>query len=473
MSTNLNFFKKLSLLSFTLSLVFLFSAKAQSPHNSLSTGHLLDAADEYWPAITVDTTKQNFFQHLKHMPVNEANGFVSIGGSLREGYEIFDNYLWGVDKRDTDGYLLHRLLLHTDFRWNSSLRIFNEIENSLVIGRNGGPRPVQDENKLAINQIFAEYSAKPSKNTGIKIRLGKQALSYGIGTLLDVRDANVRLSFAGGKLIINHNKTRVDAFLMKAIKNNQGILDDEVNHSQKIAGVWMTRPISKGFLNKIDAYYIHISRKDSYYEQTKGDESRSTLGASIWSSFENVSGYTEADFQWGYFNNKNIMAWKVVQAVFYKAESIKFKPIISVHFAVSSGDQNREDGKVQTFNPLYPKAIFYGYIDNVGSSNIMVIHEKLETTLSPKLKLTLGYYNYWRESSNDGVYFANGSLLFSTSNKEKKLAEMYDLNLSFAANDKISVQLISSYAKRAGFLKLHPLSTGNIFCIGIKTNIFF
>jgi len=472
MPTIANFPRKLPLLSLMLSLMFHFSVGAQISQDSLSTGHLLDAAEEYWPA-RADTIKQNFFQQIKHMPVNDAKGFVSIGGSLREGYEIFDNYLWGVDKRDDDGYLLHRLLLHTDFRWNSSFRIFSEIENSLVIGRNGGPRPVQDENKLAINQVFAEYSAKPSKNTGIKIRLGKQALSYGIGTLLDVRDANVRLSFAGGKLIINHNKTRVDAFFMKAIKNNQGFLDDEVNHSQKIAGVWMTRPMSKGFLNKIDAYYIHTSRKDSYFEQVKGNESRNTVGASIWSSFENVSGYTEADFQWGRFNNKHIVAWKVVQAVFYKAESIKFKPVISVHFAVSSGDQNPEDGKVQTFSPLYPKAIFYGYIDNAGSSNIMVIHEKLETTLTPKLKLTLGYYNYWRESNSDGVYFANGSLLFSSSNREKKLAEMYDLNLSFTANDHFSVQLISSHARRAGFLKLHPVSTGNISYTGIRTNIFF
>lgn len=467
------FFRNVFLLSLSLIVTCSFSLNAQILRDSLATGHLLDAAEEYWPKSTDTLPERDFSRDIKHLPINNSKGFISIGGSVREGFELFNNYLWGMDKRDNDGYLLHRLLLHGDFRLTQKIRFFTELENSLVIGRNGGPRPIQDENKFAVNQAFAEYSMKALGSSTIKLRLGKQALSYGIGSLLDVRDANVRLSFVGGKVIINHKNVRVDAFAMKAIKNNQGYFDDEVNKLQKIAGVWIAQPIQKGLLKKIDTYYIYIDREGSLFEKVKGREMRNTIGVNLWSSYENISGYTEADFQWGRFNDKSIIAWKIVQAFFYKMETVKFKPIVSVHFAVSSGDRNPYDSKIQTFNPIYPKAIYYGYIDNAGSANMIVVHEKLETTVTQRLKLTLGYYNFWRKSKNDGLYYANGTLLLPASNHERNLSEMFDLNLSFAVNTNLFFQLISAYARRSKFLKQQTFDTGDISYIGVRSNLFF
>src|SRR6266487_4902528 len=393
--TKIKYFVVTHLLQLILQLTVCFSSYGQISRDSLHTGHLTDAAEEYWPELNDTLHKKHFFQKIKHLSVNEARGFISIGGILREGYEVFDNYLWGIGTQDDNGYLLHRLLLHTDLRWNRSLRFFAEIENSLSIGRNGGPRPIQDENQLALTQAFVEFSVKPLRIASLKLRLGKQALNYGVGSLLDIRDANVRLSFAGGKLIFESNQTKIDVFLMEAIKNNDGIFDDKLNHSQKIAGVWITQNMKK-FFTKVDAYYIFIDRDGSHYNQGYGSESRNTIGADMWFLKGKLSGYTEADFQWGHFNDKSILAWKAVQSLFYKFPNLKLNPVLSINCAISSGDRNPGGDKLQTFNPIYPKAIYYGFVDNVGSANMIVLHEKLETSLNKKFKVTLGHYKFWR-----------------------------------------------------------------------------
>jgi hypothetical protein len=469
--SQLKYFVIRQFFQFIILLTVCFSSFGQTSRDSLHTGHLTDAAEEYWPELN-DTLRNHFFQKIKHLSVSEGRGIISIGGTLREGYEVFDNYLWGIGTQDDNGYLLHRLLLHTDLRWKRSLRFFGEVENSLAIERKGGPRPVQDENQLAVIQAFLELSVRPGTISSLKLRLGKQALNYGVGSLLDIRDANVRLSFAGGKLIFENNQTKIDVFGMEAIKNNNGIFDDELNHSQKIAGIWMTHHI-RTFFTKADAYFIFIDRNGSHYDQRFGNESRNTIGGDIWFLKGNFSGYTEATFQWGHFNDESIVAWKAVQSLFYKFANLKWAPVLSIHCAISSGDQNPGDDQLQTFNPIYPKAIYYGFVDNVGSANMVALHGKLEASISKRFKVTLGYYKFWREWSNDGVYYANGTLLLPKSNAGLHVADMYDVNISYAPSSNITLQFISTYANRSAFLEQQPLTSGDIYYAGIRSNILF
>ena len=77
----------------------IFSTYGQFP-DSVGTGHLLDAAEEYWP-MPGDSLKGNsFIDRIKHTPFNNDKGFNSTGIILRETYEIFHNYLWGIGAQD-------------------------------------------------------------------------------------------------------------------------------------------------------------------------------------------------------------------------------------------------------------------------------------------------------------------------------------------------------------------------------------
>jgi hypothetical protein len=444
------------------------SVRAQTTvRDSLATGYLVDAAEEYWPSAKARLDKQPFLNRLKHLPIRSGNGFLSCGASFRESYENYQEYYWGLGPQDKNGYFLHRVLVHADVYWNQHFRVFGEAESSFITGRNGGGRPVQDVDKLAVNQLFGEAHFTVGYKTQVRLRLGEQALNYGEGTLLDVRDANVRRSFIGGKAIINYKNTRVDAFLMQLISNKEGFFDDQRDASQLIAGAWMTRSYSH-FLKKLDTYYLFINRDLTKFNQGVGAESRHTIGAALHTSGGRWSGYTEADFQLGRFDDEPILAWKGAQAIAYEVRELKFKPIISIQSAISSGDNNPTDNKLQTFNPVYPKAIYYGFIDNVGAANIFLVHPKIEFDFSPKLKVVSGYYRFWRQSSQDGIYAPGGAFLLPSNNAGYLVGDMYDVMLNYYYSPFANVQVVATYFDRGNYLLANPALSKNIYYTGAK-----
>ncbi|MDH7459967.1 alginate export family protein [Chitinophagaceae bacterium 26-R-25] len=460
------FFCVVTCLSAVVSTYGQFSDKAK-------TGYLPDAAEEHWLVINDSVKVTRFIDRIKHLPINHKKGFIGVGINIREGYELFGNYLWGMGPQDNNGYFLHRLLLHSHFSWNEHVRLFAELESSAISGRNGGPRPIQDLNKMAMNQFFGEinFSVSKDKRTMFHFRFGKQSLNYGIGTLLDIRDANVRRSFAGGKLILEKQSLKLDGFFMLPVTVREGAFDDKIDHSQKVAGVWGTKTFYKKTLNRLDLYYIYINRDKTRFGQETGRETRNTIGVATSLRKHNWFSYCEADLQFGKFNGGNIRAWKIAPSVGYQAKSLKLQPVFTVQGAISSGDKDSSDNGLQTFNPLFPKAIYYGYIDNAGSANLIVVHPKIELLFFKRLLVTAGYYRFWRQQSSDGLYAINGSNLLPASNEKKSVGRMWDVLLTYPVKNHVVLQLMGSYYKQGEFLKEQPQLKGDIRYAGIKLTV--
>src|SRR5258706_5040581 len=432
------FYRRITIFLFVSFLVYNKNSQAQIK-DSLKTGYLLDAAEEYWPAHQPGEQK-SFSDKINHIPIRGGKGFISMGGYFREMYEVYDNYLWGRGSQDNDGYFLHRAIVHADFRYNKNIRVFAQAQSSFLSGRNGGARPVQDLNKLAFDQIFGEYSFYSKNKSHYSFRIGKQALHYGVGSLLDVREINVRRSFFGAKFIAEHKNTKVDLFAMELMKTNPGFFDDKIDPSQKIAGIWITQTFPGKFFNRLDAYYIYINRDAVKFAQGIGTESRHTVGAGLNFLKGGWSGVNEVDAQFGKFNGHPIFAWKLVQTLTYQFNNTFLKPALSVQSAMSSGDHNLMDSTLNTFNPIYPKGIYYGYLDNVGSANILIIHGKIEIQPTKKVKLTTDYFTFWRQSIADGLYAANGPFLLSPSSDQRRVGSIMDILVLYTFNSHFSLR---------------------------------
>jgi hypothetical protein len=405
------------------------------------------------------------------MPIRNSKGFVTIGGYFREAYELYDNYLWGRGPQDNNGYFLHRVIVHADLRYNKNIRVFVQAQSSFLSGRNGGPRPVQDLNKLAIDQIFGEYSFHSKTKSLYSFRLGKQALHYGVGSLLDIRETNVRRSFLGVKFIMENKNTKVDLFAMELMKGNPGFFDDKVNQSQKIAGTWITQTFAHKFFNRLDAYYLYTHRDSVKFAQGLGTEGRHTIGTALNFLKHRWSGYTEMSLQFGKFNGYPILAWKLTQALTYQLNNVFLKPAWSVQTAMSSGDHNFQDSTLNTFNPIYPKAIYYGFIDNIGSANLFLIHGKIEIEPLKKLKLTTSYYTFWRQAIVDGLYAPNGTFLLASSSDQRRIGSMIDMVALYTHNAHLSFRCIVSYYKRGPFMKKEPTTPHDIRYLGIISTL--
>lgn len=70
---------------------------------------------------------------------------MTVGGSLRERYEHYSHDNFGTPRSDGDGYLIHRLLLHTDIRKDDDFRIFVELGNTLIADKTNTAPPYEDQ----------------------------------------------------------------------------------------------------------------------------------------------------------------------------------------------------------------------------------------------------------------------------------------------------------------------------------------
>ena len=126
--------------------------------------------------------------------------YVSLGAEICGSYEGYRNYTWGSGPQDGNCCYLKRLIGHADFRFGPSVRVFAEFQSDLEFGRNGGPRLAIDEDRLDVSQLFLEQkSSTYHERATIAVRIGRQDLNYGDGSLISVRDLTSVVLLTGSR----------------------------------------------------------------------------------------------------------------------------------------------------------------------------------------------------------------------------------------------------------------------------------
>src|SRR5216683_5727683 len=99
--------------------------------------------------------RTGFLDSLQFIPLRSEGGnyYLSLGGWIRERGEYVSNPNWSSSPPGNT-YLMQRYFLHMDLHLGERFRFFGELASSLVNGRNGGPRPGLDEEKMYVHQGF-------------------------------------------------------------------------------------------------------------------------------------------------------------------------------------------------------------------------------------------------------------------------------------------------------------------------------
>src|SRR2546422_3722837 len=126
--------------------------------------------DENYAYLRDPAQRSDYLDGIKFIPLNaNADWYLTLGGEVRERYEYFHNSLWGRGPQDTGGYLLERYLVHADAHCGEYFRLFAQFEREAEDGRNGGPRPT-DEDQFDLHQAFLDVNAVKS----VTFRIGRQ-----------------------------------------------------------------------------------------------------------------------------------------------------------------------------------------------------------------------------------------------------------------------------------------------------------
>lgn len=416
----------------------------------------LDRSEEDWRFLRDPSRRGDPWDPVKYIPLGREDVYLTFAGSLRLFYEYYHNYNWGAGSQDENGYYLQRFLGSADLHLGERARVFFELQSGIVLGRNGGPRPSQDKDELDVSQVFAAVTLiQAGGHPKLELKLGRQEINYGEGTLLAIRELNVRRVFDGVKVIGRPGDWRIDVLAFRPTLLKPGTFDDGFDTSQALWGTWATRPMEGwSFLRQLDIYYLGLYRQSARFQQGVAREERHTLGALLHAQAGAFSAFWEADVQFGRFGAGDIRAWKVAQSLSWSFRSRPLRPVVSLLVATASGDKSPAASDLQTFNPLFPRGLYYGYIDSTGSPNATVIHPEVSVTVSPTISVTASHFSFWRTSGADGIYSQPGFFLRSGDEHESLyVGSLQDLAIRWQMDRHIAWEALGTYYEAGAFLR--------------------
>jgi len=383
-----------------------FHAQADDSTSSLNPPPLkIIRYDENYEYLRDPSRRTDYLDAIKFIPLDaNAEWYLTLGGEARDRYESYHNSLWGRGPQDDNGYLLQRYSLHADVHYGDNFRIFTQLGSSLEDNRNGGPRPT-DRDDLDLAQAFFDVRVPFSGGNSLTFRVGRQELSYGSSRLVSVREEpNLRRSFDGAKVILKVSGWQIDAFATKPVRTKPGIFDDDSDPNQDFWGVYAVTPVSWLPGGNADLYYLGLDRKNASFDQGTAYEKRHSIGTRIWGRKTGWDYNFEFVYQFGTFGTGQIQAWTAASDVGRTFESAPLKPRLGFKADITSGDNNRNNPDLQTFNPLFPRGSYFGEPALIGPANHIDVHPQIDLALRKNLALTLDWDWFWRQNIHDGIY---------------------------------------------------------------------
>ncbi|CAO3458289.1 alginate export family protein [Azospirillum largimobile] len=412
--------------------------------------------EDYRYLISPQARSGAAWERFKAIPVT-SDGFASLstGLELRLRGEAVRNSGWGQDDPRNDAYGLWRALPYADLRVGESVRLFGQLIMADAVGKLD-PLAPPDADRIDLMQGFADLNATLGEARGT-LRVGRQMLAYGSERLISIRyGANVPRSFDAVKGVVTAGPWRVDAFLGRPIQPTPELFDDGRDARRTAWALYATRPLDLEWTDSagLDAYYIGYRNRRAGFDAGAARELRHTVGLLAFGKAAGWDWNWEAMGQFGRFGSGSIRAWSLATDTGYRFTTLPLQPRLGLKANIASGDDNPRDDRLETFNPLFPRAKYFGELTPVGPYNLMNLHPSLDLALSDEFSLSASAIAFWRESLDDGVYDLTGGLLRSgTGSRARYVGTQGELVLSYSSGRSFE-GLISYSAFRPGpFLK--------------------
>lgn len=388
----------------TLFIALLGPAFAQDPPRP---AYQLMSYDEDWSSLADSSQRRDWLDALKYISLGRPGWFVTLGGELREKFELLDQPGFGIGPEDQNGYLLQRYLLSSDFHFANRFRFFTQLQSGLEDGREGGPRPT-DLDRLDLHQGFLDWRIAGTESQGITLRLGRQELAFGSGRLIAPAEGlNLRRSLDGARIHIKKGKVDFNATALRLVLSKQGIFDNVPDHTQTFwgAGFIMPRPFWK--IANIGVYYLGYDNKRSIFAKGIGREIRETFGVHIWKRTGPWDYDDEGLFQTGSFRGAPIRAWALSQDGGYTFGRLPLHPRLGIRADITSGDKGPGHRALSSFDPLFSAVpVWSGPSALLGGTNLIDLTPSVRMKITPAFGLTLESSTFWRESRFDSAYTA-------------------------------------------------------------------
>lgn len=351
--------------------------------------------------------REDFFDPIKYIDLG-GDWHLSLGGEFRVRLEHETNKAFGATEPPSDTFTLYRYLLHADLKYRDLFRVFAQGAVMHDEDRNLALRG-SDENIADVHQLFVDLRVL-GEDLPLTLRVGRQELRYGNERLISpFRWGNVRRRFQGVKLFAKGETWDVDLWWVKpvAVQRRQR---DRADEDIDFYGAYATyKGIPK---HGLDLYVLAIEDSGNPINPNfkRGDRNIYTLGSRFWGKRSGFDYEAELAGQWGHWAGDTVQAWSWTVDGGYTFANCACQPRIGAGFDWASGDDNALDGKVQTFDQLFPLGHkYFGFLDLIGRKNVRAVNVNVSAWPVPKkVKARIAYHSFWLNEDTDALYNAGG-----------------------------------------------------------------
>lgn len=337
-------------------------------------------------------------------PVIAESPTVTPGLDLRLRWEDLTHDQWG---QGADRYLYERVMPSLTVK-GDGFRLFTQLIGAGVSGMRADPGP-PDRSGMDLLQATLAVDLAQAGPVTLSASGGRELLGLGSERLVGRRfGANVPQPFDGGRLILSGAGWTAQALWERPVITGPDNFDDKPGQGRYLRGLYATLDGAHGAM---DTYLLATGQGSASYAQVVGREKRRTAGIRLAGKQGPWSWNWEAMAQWGHWTDKGIRAWSLASETGYALAGLALSPRLLLRANIASGDGDPGDGRLGTFNPLYPRAKYFGELTPIGPRNMMNLHPGLELDLGHGFDLSLAGLFYWRENRHDGVYSLPGQLL--------------------------------------------------------------
>ncbi|OGQ21415.1 MAG: hypothetical protein A3C46_08485 [Deltaproteobacteria bacterium RIFCSPHIGHO2_02_FULL_44_16] len=348
-----------------------------------------------------------------------------VGGELRLRNENQINFASFVPSRasvDDDAFVLLRARMSLRAKPVDAVQLFLQPQFSRTFAQEestvANGTAIDD---LDLHQAYVDLNIK---ETPLLFRLGRQELLYGDERLIGNFDwSNVGRSFDAIKMRLQWKKYWIDTFAS-----------------------WIQRAGGNQYFGGV---YGHIDLHDALSAETfalllrdndgglgGGALTLYTLGTHFFGHVSSWDYALQHAFQVGTSGNSSVFAYAGHLHGGYTFD-VRVKPRVGVEYNIASGDDDPANGKVKTFNNLFPtNHNKYGYVDLVGWRNIH--NPRLSFGIKPlaSLQLLLDYHLFFLMEPADGLYQASGAQLRAgNANASRFVGHEIDFLAKYAWNE--------------------------------------
>ncbi|MEL1264026.1 alginate export family protein [Pseudoxanthomonas putridarboris] len=368
-------------------------------------------------------------------------GTLAFAGEIRVRHQDYRPFRFGVGA-DDDAFRLARALASVDWRigrWQAFAQLGAHAEH----GRDGGPGRT-DQSAADVQQAYLAL-----REGHWTAWAGRQEIGYGSSRLISRRDGpNIRLAFDGLRLSRATPGYRIDLLALRPVDNRPGAFDDGSDTGQALWGLYATVPTGAAARGKLDVYWLGYQRDDARFGGMTGEETRQSFGLRAFGQQGGWDWNVEAVHQQGRFQpamapSLDVRAWTLASDTGFTFDTAPWTPRASIKVDVASGDADPADGRLRTFNALYPRASYFSESSLIAPANLIDVQPAVTWRPSERIEFTAGWDFVWKHRRADAVYTTPTPLtaVAGTAGTSRRIGDQIKLEGSYRPHPDWEIQL--------------------------------